>query len=552
MMSRTSLPLLAAALLLLPLAPQPAVAAEAIDLDALTRIRDEGLHRSQVMATVRHLTDEIGPRLTGSPQAKQASEWTRDQLKEWGLANAHLEPFDFGRGWSWNAVSANIVAPQPIPLIALPKAYTPGTDGPVRGPLMAVTVATEKDFEQYRGKLAGKILLLDEAHDFAKDLETPAAARRYTPETLEELGQLPIPKETDNDREKRYVERIKMRRARNDFFTQEKVLATIEASGAPWGILRVGSGGSYKPGETTGPPALVISAEQYNRLLRMVGEDQKKEKDEKVGKDEKNQKDAAPAVEAEIDVRARYYDDDHNSYNTIAEIPGSDRNGEIVMVGAHLDSWHGATGATDNAAGSAIVMEAMRILKAAGIKPRRTIRIALWTGEEQGLKGSTAYVAEHFGARPEPEDPEQKELPPSFRKPTGPFKPKPEHARLSAYFNVDNGGGKIRGIYAEESSAAAAVFEDWLRPLRDLGAGTVTLRHTGSTDHVPFLDAGLPGFQFIQDELDYMEMTHHTNMDSYDHLEREDLTQAAVVLASFLYDAAMRPEKMPRKPMPAD
>jgi Zn-dependent M28 family amino/carboxypeptidase len=197
-------------------------------------------------------------------------------------------------------------------------------------------------------------------------------------------------------------------------------------------------------------------------------------------------------------------------------------------------------------------MEAMRILKAAGIKPRRTIRIALWTGEEQGLKGSVAYVAEHFGARPEPEDPAQKDLPLSLRKPTGPFKPKPEHARLSAYFNVDNGGGKIRGIYAEESSAAAAIFEDWLRPLRDLGAGTVTLRHTGATDHVSFLDAGLPGFQFIQDELDYMAMTHHTNMDTYDHLEREDLTQAAVVLASFLYDAAMRPEKMPRKPMPAD
>jgi len=505
--------------------PRCARAGEAVNLDALTRIRDEGFHHSQVMETVRHLTDEIGPRLTGSPQAKEASEWTRKKLAEWGLANAHLEPFEFGRGWSWSGAALTLLKPQPVPLLAVPKAYTPGTKGPVRGALLAVKITTEKDFDQYRGKLAGKVLLLDEAHDFSKDKVEP---RRYTAEALAELGQYQIPKEVDGDRDKSFLERVRLRRAKTKFFADEKALATLEASERPWGIVRVGAGGSYRPGEETGPPALVVAAEHYNRFLRLAEKD--------------------PGLEVEIDVKARYYDDDPTSSDTIAEIPGTDKANEVVMAGAHLDSWHAGTGATDNAAGSAVVMEAVRILKAIGVKPRRTIRVALWTGEEQFLIGSYAYVGEHFGSRPQ--SPELKEFARYSWRAKGPVTVKPQHAKLSAYFNLDNGSGKIRGIYAEENSAAAAIFADWLRPLHDLGADTVSLRHTGSTDHVPFDSIGLPGFQFIQDELDYLPRTHHSNMDTYDHLECEDLMQASVVMAAFLYDAAMRTEMMPRKPLP--
>jgi carboxypeptidase Q len=521
-MRRTALGLMTAALLA-PLAPL--AAQEPVDLDALTRIRDEGFRHSQVMEIVRHLTEEIGPRLTGSPQAKEANEWTRKEFASWGLANAHLEPYDFGRGWTFSGASLTLLRPQREPLHAAPKGYTAGTNGPVHGPLMAVKISSEKDFDQYRGKLAGKVLLLDEPHDFAKDKVTP---RRYSTETLNDLGQYKIPGDADNDREKRYIERLRARRARVKFFTEEKVLAILEVSDAPWGILRASGGGTYRPGDEIGPPSLVVAAEHYNRLYRLAEKD--------------------PGLEVELDVKVHYYDDDLKAYDTLAEIPGTDKADEIVMAGAHLDSWHTGTGATDNAAGSAVVMEAARILKALGIKPRRTIRVALWTGEEEGLIGSYAYVGQHFGSRPQ--SPELKEYSRYSWRSNGPVTVKPDHARLSAYFNLDNGSGKIRGIYAEENSAAVPIFEAWLQPLHDLGATMVTMRHTGSTDHVPFDSVGLPGFQFIQDELDYMSMTHHTDMDTYDHLDREDLMQASVVMASFIYEAAMRPEMMPRKPLP--
>ncbi|HLE82700.1 MAG TPA: M20/M25/M40 family metallo-hydrolase, partial [Thermoanaerobaculia bacterium] len=260
----------------------------------------------------------------------------------------------------------------------------------------------------------------------------------------------------------------------------------------------------------------------------------------------------APAPVVEIDVVARFHDDDPLAYNTVADLPGTDLARELVMVGAHLDSWHGGTGATDNAAGSAIVMEAVRILAALEIEPRRTIRIALWSGEEQGLLGSRAYVAEHFASRPASEDPEELDLPESLREARGPLGLKPAHQDFSAYFNVDNGGGRIRGIYTQENAAVVPIFEAWLEPFHDLGAKTVTLNNTGGTDHLPFDRVGLPGFQLIQDMRDYETLTHHTNADGYDHLSREDMIQASVVLASFLYHAAMRDEPLPRKPLPKD
>lgn len=511
---------------LLVLFALPLAAAEPIDLEMVSRIREEGFHRSQVMDTARHLTEVIGPRVTGSPQMKEANEWTRKRLEDWGLANAHLEAYPFGRGWSFSRASVHMLRPHQIPLVALPQAYTPGTAGPVRGTLTRVKMEPGKDLDPYQGKLAGKIVLLEAPDPTGRTRE--ATPRVYSDEELAELGQFEIPEERTTERGQRAVALARLRKLRNEFLSKEKVLATIEASSFPWGIVRVGRGGSYTPGEDPGPPALVMSGEHYNRLVRMVEDNRE--------------------VELEVDIQARYHEDDRNAYNTIAEIPGTDKKDEIVMVGAHLDSWHGGTGATDNAAGCAVAMEAVRILQALKAKPRRTIRIALWSGEEQGIRGSSAYVAEHFGSRPEPEDPEQKALPPHQRTPTGPFKPKPEHGRLSVYLNLDHGGGKIRGVYAEENAAAAAIFEEWIRPLRDLGVTTVTMRRTGGTDHVPFLDAGLPGFQLIQDGMDYFSHTHHSNMDVYDRLDREALVQASVVLATFLYNAAMSPEKMPRGP----
>ncbi|HWN44371.1 MAG TPA: M20/M25/M40 family metallo-hydrolase [Thermoanaerobaculia bacterium] len=503
-------------------------AEEPVDLGMVARIREEGLRHSQVMETARHLSDVLGPRLTGSPQLKAANEWTRQRLADWGLRNASLDPYPFGRGWSFSRSAVHMLKPHQLPLSALPKAYTPGTAGPVRGTVLVAKLAKEEDFATWRGKLAGKIVVFEEPADLPRPAEEP---REFTEETLRELGRFPVPAEPDADPHKGSIERAKLREALNRFLAEEKVLATIDSSTRPWGVLRVSRGGTHDPGLSAGVPSLVMAAEHYKRLRRLV--------------------EAGQEVELEIEVEARFHDEDLMAYNTVAEIPGTDRDGEIVMVGAHLDSWHGATGATDNAAGCAVVMEAVRILQALGVKPRRTIRIAMWTGEEQGLFGSTSYVTEHFGSWSGPEDPESKKwISVQNWKGEGKLSLRPGHAKLSSYFNMDNGGGKIRGIYAEENAALRPIFEAWLAPLNDLGADTVTLRRTGGTDHEAFQDVGLPGFQFIQDELDYTARTHHSNMDVYDHLERENLVQASVVVASFLYNAAMRPEKLPRPPLP--
>jgi carboxypeptidase Q len=514
-----------------PAAPAaPAIvpaAGERIDLEMMGRIRDEGLERSQVMDTLRELTDVIGPRLTGSPAAREANEWTRRRLAGWGLAGARLEPFPFGRGWSYAHAYVRMVAPRETPLAAVPQAWTPGTRGAVRGPVMRVKIESEKDLEPYRGKLAGKILLLDDS----QEVKEPAGGefKRYDAARLDELAQYEAPPDRGDFRA-RALKRRQLGRAKAAFLTAEKALATIEVSARENGVIRVTSGGSFERGGEVGVPGLVMASEPYDMLLRLLA--------------------AGRTPELEIDVDAGFRDDAKEAYDTVAEIPGGDRRDEVVMAGAHLDSWHAGTGATDNAAGCAVVMEAVRILEAVGARPRRTIRVALWTGEEQGLLGSRAYVKSHFAGRPEPTDPAQKALPEHLRDDTWPLVLRPEHRRLDAYFNVDNGSGKIRGIYAQGNAAAAPIFAAWLAPLHDLGADTVTLRHTGSTDHVPFDRAGLPGFQFIQDELDYESRTHHTNLDVYDRARAKDLQQAAVVLAAFLYDAAMRPEPLPRKPLP--
>lgn len=529
-MTRTFHVLAAAVFLLsIPVHSQKS-AEEPVDLEMVTRIREEGLRRSQVMGTVRHLTDVLGPRVTGSPQLKAANEWTRQRLAEWGLREARLDPYPFGRGWSFSRSAVHMLKPHQAPLSALPKAYTPGTAGPVRGTVVVARLAKEEDFSAWKGKLAGRIVLLDDPPGPAAPAEVEP--REFTAEALRELGRFPVPAASKaDDSRKTWVERAKLRDALNRFLVEEKALATIDRSARPWGVLRVGRGGSYDPGRSAGVPSLVVAAEHFNRVRRLV--------------------DAGQEVELEIEVAARFHEEDLNAYNTLAEIPGTGRDGEVVMVGAHLDSWHGGTGATDNAAGCAVIMEAVRILQALGVKPKRTIRIALWTGEEQGLLGSLAYVTENFGSWSGPEDLElRKWLDADEWEGEGKLSLLPAHAKLAAYFNLDNGGGRIRGVWAEENAAVRPIFEAWLAPIHDLGADTVTLRGTGGTDHEPFMDVGLPGFQFIQDELDYTARTHHSNMDVYDHLVREDLVQASVVVASFLYHAAMRPERLPRPPLP--
>ena len=507
---------------------------EPVDLAMVTRIRDEGLNHSKVMDTVAHLADVIGPRLTGSPQVREANEWTRRQLEAWGLQGARLERWGpFGRGWTFERATVHMLSPAHAPLVALPRAWTPGTDGPVRGEAVRVRLESDADLQRARGTLAGKILLLDDARE-TRDPERPLF-RRYSEAELEQLAEYGRGDDSRRARPRNReaeLRRIRFGRRVRDFLAAEKVLATVEASEREGALVRVTGGGTREVGEATGPTALVMAAEHYNRLVRLA--------------------ERGTPVQLEIDVRARFLDDDPMAANTIAEIPGGDLRSELVMLGAHLDSWHAGTGATDNAAGVGVVMEAARILRALGVRPRRTIRVALWTGEEQGLLGARAYVREHFGGRPDPDDPDERRLPSSLRRPSGPLTLTPGHARLSGYFNVDNGTGRIRGIYTQQNPAAAPIFAAWLRPFADLGATTVSNRSTGATDHVPFDAAGLPAFQFIQDEADYSTRTHHTNLDVLDRVQREDLMQASVVLASFVYHASMREERLPRKPLPRE
>jgi hypothetical protein len=433
-----------------------------------------------------------------------------------------------------------MVAPRTAVLLAYPKAWTPGTNGPIRGPVVRVKAETPKDLDAYRGKVAGKILLLDDAREFKPPGEAKEPIdvgsfenqpQRYSHEDMEHLAEFEYRDRDPAARRAGALKRFQMRTAFREFTAQEKVLATVSASPRNDGILGVSGGGTQEPGKASVVPEVVLAAEHYNEILRLL--------------------DHGQTVELELDVAARFYEDDAQAYNTVAEIPGTDKRDEIVLAGAHLDSWHTGTGATDNAAGSAVVMEAARILEALGAKPRRTIRFVLWTGEEEGLLGSKAYVRQHFATRPEgPTD--EKEMPEYFREKTWPLQLKPEHAKVSAYFNLDNGGGKIRGIYAQENAAAAPIFAAWLAPFADIGATTVTLRDTGSTDHVSFDDVGLPGFQFIQDQLDYFSHTHHTDLDTYDHVPAPDMMQASTIMAAFLYDAAMRPDPIPRKPLPKE
>jgi carboxypeptidase Q len=501
--------------LLLAATTGTALAQEPVDTAMVRKIRNEGLNHSKVMETAFYLTDASGPRISGSPELKHAQEWAVNQLKSWGLVNAQRESWGkFGKGWNVQKNYAAITVPYYHAIIAIPKAWTPGTNGPVQGDVIVIKADTITDLDKYKGTLKGKIVMLDAKPGVERTYKADAV--RYTDDQLDEMAKAK-PTATEARRavgpNSPFMRARVLRAAINTFLQNEGVALILSQARGSDGTVFTTNGASYADTAKAVSPELETSGEDFQRILRLVK--------------------AGIKVQMEADIKTQFYTDDLQGYDVVAEIPGTDKKlkDQLVIIGGHLDSWHGATGATDNAAGSAVMMEAMRILKAVNFKPRRTIRIALWSSEEQGLFGSRGYVLNHFG------DPKTMVL-------------KPEQAKVSAYYNLDNGSGKIRGIYLQGDSAAAPIFKAWLAPFKDLDAATITIRNTGSTDHVSFDAVGIPGFQFIQDALDYGARTHHSNQDTYDKLSEDDLKQAATIVASFVYHTSQRDEMIPRKDLP--
>jgi hypothetical protein len=484
---------------------------EPVDDRVIASIKMEGFQNSQLMDTAFHLTEVHGPRLIGTPSLKAAAEWSRDRLAEWGLENAHLESWDLAiPGWNLESYSAELLEPRYLRLAAVPMAWTPATDGVIEGVPILVKVENEGDFEEHRGRLRGSIVLNDAVK--VLNAEMAAAARRLSDDKLQELFGAMVPgvpadywEELDKWNEE-FEEFAKVIR----FFKEEGVAALLMPSSRAKGVVRVTYSGIEQVEEN--PPTFVIARESFNTLARLVD------------------REFEPRLRLESRVEIV---DGVKGYNVIAEIPGNDPElgDELVIIGGHIDAWHAGTGATDNAAGCAVAMEAMRILMAISAKPRRTIRVALWDGEELDYGGSVHHVAEHFA------DLETMKL-------------EPAHARLSAYFNYDSGTGKIRGIHLQGNEWARPIFEAYLAPFHYLGAETVTTENTTGTDHMVFDAVGLPAFTFIQDPVDYTKLTHHTDQDVYDRLVEEDLMQSAVIMASFAYHTAMRDELLPRKKLP--
>lgn len=506
------------------LAPLAAGAAP-LDPNIINRIADQSFAHSQVMQTAAHLTDRIGGRITNSPAMREAERWTQSRFRDWGLANVHAESFDFGRGWWIENASVRMAVPRPLMLRSIPIAWTPPTPGPITAPVIVAPMGKERDFAEWRGKLAGKVVLVTFPAPPRDDTEIPF--QRLTGEDVAKLDEVNQPT-FDPDVDRVRYERTTWPRKLDAFLKAEGAIAWARMSGRDNGLVH-GEGYRYRVGDTAQLPAVEIAAEDYRRLARLA----------KVG-----------PVSLEINSNVHFVDDNMKANNVIADLPGSDPKAGFVMAGAHLDSWAASDGATDNAAGSAVIMEAARILKAIGARPKRTIRFALWSGEEQGIHGSDAYVRRHLATRPRNADPERAALGPSFNSRTYPVTPLPGYRDLAAYFNIDNGSGKLRGLYAEGNFAAVPMLKEWLSPFGGLDATAVVASRTGGTDHVYLQSVGLPAFQFIQDPLDYDSRTHHTNVDTYDHLRPQDLRQAAVVLASVLLAAANSDKPIPAAPLP--
>lgn len=496
------------------------LSAQSISNDSIVSIiKKHGLEKSHVMETAAMITDVLGPRMTGSPMLDKATDWAAKQLKDWGLENVQLDEWGpFGRGWELKHFEMHAHTPNYWPIIAYPKAWSPSTKGLVKGEVIYLDANTVEELDQYKGKLKGKFVLIDTLR-VLKEWEDPLA-KRLTPEELLEMANAAKP-ENRGRRGNRNFESggdfVKKMRA---MLYEEKPLATIDRSfKGDLGTVFV-SGASAKEGSARDEgaevlPQVTMSVEHYNRIFRLLAQ--------------------GIPVSLSMEIQAEYTNKGGMEHNIIAEIPGTDLKDEIVMFGAHYDSWQSATGATDNAAGSAMMLEAARILmetiKETGVKPRRTLRIALWTGEEQGLLGSRAYAKEFVGHYDD----------------DGILQKGRDYDKISAYYNLDNGTGKIRGVYLQGNDQVAHSFRDWLTPFKDMGATTLTLQNTGGTDHLSFDGVGVPGFQFIQDNVAYWSRTHHSNMDNYDHLVPDDMKQAATITAAFVWQTAQMDGKLPRK-----
>ena len=528
----------------------PALPQERVDLGIVDRVKAEAFEHSKVMETLRNLTDVRGPRLTGSPGFEDAARWAIGELNGYGLEKVHLEKWGpFGRAWSLEQSSLELIEPRYSQLTAVPLAWSASSNGPVTGELVLAPLRGsfrdgpkkyQEAMQAYRarwaGKLRGKIVLLSEpkvpapqsnplfrrytAAELADMANAPAPAGKLAARRLDELEWPEDPAEMGKFfsslpnmlMEQLYDLYGQAAAERGEFFAREGVAGVLmEDERAHDGMLFSEAAGAFKAASTPAPPTFVVTAEQYNRIARLV--------------------DKKTPARVRLSLKATMSDRDVDGLNIIGEIPGGDRKDEIVMVGAHFDSWHSGTGATDNGAGSAVMIEVMRILKALNLKLDRTVRIGLWGGEEQGLFGSRAYVKEHFA--------DSKTMQVAS-----------EHGKLSGYFNLDNGGGKIRGVYLQGHEAMRPIFESWLAPFRDMGVTTVSIRNTGGTDHLSFAAVGLPGFQFIQDPLDYSTITHHSDMDTWDHAVPEDLMQASAVIATLVYQTATRKEMLPRRELP--
>jgi hypothetical protein len=505
-----------------------AVAAQAqspVDLGTISRIKQEALGTSQAMDHVTWLADVFGPRVTGTPQLQQASDWAMKRFTEWGLSNVHQERFAYGQGWKIDRFSAHLIEPQSQAIIGAPRQFSPSTKGPVTADVVRVNIRAEADFATYAGKLRGKIALAQPARP-VRMLEDRIVLRMNEQDTAESLT-TPVPAAGGaggaGGAGRGFADKLAQ------FYLAEGVVALLErgpdsdlsagGSDLTWqtqrvdgGTIFVQSGGSPTAAPDAALPQVTLAVEHYNRLVRLL--------DHKV----------PVKVELNIETKTRAEEAAQPSgFNVIGEIRGTDKAGEIVVIGAHFDSWHGGTGATDNATGSAAMMEVLRIFKAAGLKPRRTVRIGLWGAEEGGLIGSQSYVREHIGTREAP---------------------KPEYATTSAYFNLDNGTGRIRGIWMQSNTAVKPIFEAWIRPLKDLGVDILGPRSVSQTDHTRFDSVGIPAFQFVQERYEYNSRTHHSNMDVYDRVQADDLKQIATVAAVFAWQAANRDALLPRKPAP--
>ncbi|HOW84827.1 MAG TPA: M20/M25/M40 family metallo-hydrolase [Candidatus Aminicenantes bacterium] len=510
--------------------------ADAPDTAMLNRIWLEGTNNSKVMEHMSWITDVFGPRIPGSPAYDQAAAWAKKRFAELGLANAAIEPAgELGLGWSYEYVSAHMTAPSYMPILAYPRPWTGSTMGRITGHPLLAPVSSKADLEKYKGRLKGAIVLVKEPRPVQPSFSAPAS--RLDDKGLREIEATPIPVRPAKPEESE-AGPVKWEEL-EEFYKNEGVGCLVEPSSgsrSDFGTVKVDAyGGNGKDQVTRGQsPRIIVAAEQYDRICRILG--------------------LGVPVTLEIEVRTTLYDKDTQGYNVTAEIPGTDKKDELVMLGGHLDSWTGGTGAVDDASGCAVAMEAMRILKALGVRPRRTIRAAFWTGEEEGFYGSRGYVVRHFGDTDKQSLAKMdfEALEKSWRNPLGDstkLLAKPDYAKISGYFNYDNGSGRIRGIYLQENFAARPIFEAWMKPLADLGVTAIALQNTEGTDHLPFDYIGIPGFQFIQDPLDYFPGLHHTNQDVYDHAVAEDLVQSAVVMAYFVYQTAMREEMLPRKPL---